>query len=206
MAVAPTIPTDAEQNAFLSGIGHICLQWALLEQSVLYFIAQLEGIPLQKAYVIFAHLDMKPRLNMLILLAQDAKLPHNRFVKPLTELRRELDKDGAKLADRRNMFVHGAHKVGKERGEYVLTMSRWKGDKQSQTVTLGDAAQLALELCVQAQKLNSIVEDYGFWKFGVGQQQNSRQQVAEAKAALRIVRTHQIKRAIKLLLANLKPW
>ena len=104
------------------------------------------------------------------------------------------------------MFVHGAHKFGNQQGEYVLTMSRWKGDKQSQVVTLIDAAQLAQQIALQAQKAESVFDDYGLWKFGIKNQQNGGEQVAQTKAFLRLVRAQQIKRAVKLLLTNLKPW
>jgi hypothetical protein len=204
--MADNIPNlEHEQNAFLAAIGHICLQWALLEQSLLFIIGTIENVPIPKAYKMFAHLDMKPRLNMAILLAQEAKLPHARFIRPLQDIRKALDKDGACLADRRNMFVHGSHQFGQNRGEYILTMSRWKGDKQNQTVTLLDAAQLIHEIILQVQKAQSVFQDYGVWKFGPEYQNDAGEQIAQTKARIRLIRAEQVKRAIKLLLANLRP-
>lgn len=205
MAAKPTLNPSMEQTAFLAAIGHICLYWALLEQTILFVISAIENVPVKKAYVVFAHLDMKARINMAILLAQDAGLPHQRFIRPLMDIRKQLDKDGSKLADRRNMFVHGAHKMGQSDGEYVLTMSRWKGDKREHTVTLVDASQLALELWVQAQKADAIYCDYGVWKFGSDPKEHGDEQIAKAKATLRLIRAYNIKRALKLLFANFKP-
>jgi hypothetical protein len=206
MTKLPTPQSVADQNAFLSAIGHICLQWALLEQSILYIIGAIENLPMQKAYAMVAGMDIQPRLNLAIELAQQAGLPHLRFIKPLQNIRKELQRSGSGLADRRNMFVHGAHKFGENEGEYILKMSRWKGDKQSTTVTLLDAAQLANEIALQAQKAHSIFDDYGLWKFGAQNQTNSSEHIAYTKAVLRLIRREQIKRALKLLFANLKPW
>lgn len=196
-------PTD--QNAFLAAIGHICLQWSRLEHSLLILIGTIENMPAEKAYLAFAGLDMIPRVNMAITLAQENKLPR-RMIGDLKGIRRELQKDGSNLANRRNMFVHGVHKFGDAAGEYVLTMSRWRGDKRDQTVTLIDAGQLAHEIALQAQIADSIFRNYGIWKFGVPDQGNGSQHIARTKAALRLIRAHQVKRAVKLLLSNLKPW
>jgi hypothetical protein len=194
-----------EQNAFLCAVGHICLQWALLEQTILFIIGAIENLPIQKAYKMFASLDIQPRLNMAIQLAEDAQLPYGRFIKPLKDIRAELQKGGAKIADRRNLFVHGVHKFGTQHGEYVLTMTRWKGDRQSQTVTLVDAAQLAHEIALQAQKADRVFCDYGAWKFGVQHQEGPRDKIAKTKAELRLIRREQFKRGISLVLASLKP-
>src|SRR4051794_1451847 len=99
MTEIPTTETLAQQNVFLSAIGHICLQWALLEQSVLFVIGAIEDLPMQKAYVMFAGMDMKPRLNLAIELAMQARLPHARLIKPLMDIRKQLNRDGAGLAD-----------------------------------------------------------------------------------------------------------
>lgn len=195
--------TDDEQNAFLAAIGHICLQWALLEQMILFVIGAVENLAMQKAYKMFAGLDMNPRINMAIHLAQEAGLPHNRFVKPLIDVRKALNSG---LTDRRNMFVHGVHKFGTEQGEYVLTMTRWKGDKQSQTVTLLDAVKLAHEIALQAQKAGGIFDDYGVWKFSMEGDQKGREKIAEIETRLRSIRAKNLKRGFKLILGNLKPW
>lgn len=203
MAEIPTTNAAAEQNAFLCTIGHICLQWALLEQTILFIIGAIENVPIQKAFVMFAGLDMLPRLTMAINLAQEAKLPHLRFIKPLQDIRKEI-REG--LSDRRNLFVHGSHQLTEQQGEYVLVMSRWKGDKQRQTVSLLDGAKLSQDIAVLAQKANAIFCDYGLWKFGTKQDGNADQKIAQIKTSLRFIRAQQIKRAVKLILTNLKPW
>jgi len=57
-------PTDL--NSFLAGIGHICLQWALLEQTLLGIIAAAENMPLEKTYTRFGTTDMMPALEWLL--------------------------------------------------------------------------------------------------------------------------------------------
>ena len=191
-------PTD--QNSFLAGIGHICLQWANIEHLLLGIIAAVDGISLQKAFTRYGGTDMKPRFNLAVALTEEAKWPR-RFTKKLRDIRKEVQD----LSDRRTLFVHGAHEQTEVDGEYALTMARWKGDKRRTIVTVVDAAELATRLSQLAQDTNAVHIGYGNWKFGLKNQTYSDEDVAKGKTISRLVRAHNIKRAVKLLLANLKP-
>lgn len=196
-------PTD--QTSFLASIGHICLQWALLEQTILFIIGAAENLPIEKVYPRYGSLDMLPRLNMAINLTREAKWPV-RLTNPLVEIRKALQRDGDKIAERRNLFVHGVHKPTEVPGEFELTMARWSADKRNQIVTVVDGVELANSIAQLAQKADGIFRGYGVWQFGPEYETDRSEQVAQAKAMARFIRAHNIKRAFKLLLANLKPW
>ncbi len=170
--------------------------------SLLAIIAAAEHIRLEKAYTRYGGQDMLPRLNMAINLTKEAKWPR-RLIKRLEAIRAALQ---GGLADRRNLFVHGVHAAGNAPGEVRLTMVRWKGKKRHQYVTLVDALDLANKLAILAQEIHSIDRDYGVWKFGSHYEEDRGEQIRQTKAATRFIRAHNVKRAIKLLLANLKPW
>lgn len=199
-----TTASIIQQNAFLSGIGHVCLQWALLEQTLLAIIGAAEDLPFDKVYTRFGSLDMQPRLNMAIKLAREDKWPP-RLIKTLVEIRKALQKDGGGLAERRNLFVHGVHKDTGVPGEVSLTMARWVPDKREQIVTMHDAFDLATRLTHLVHKAESVFRGYGVWKFGAKYQADRSEQIAETKATARFIRAKQIKRGFKLILANLKP-
>jgi hypothetical protein len=190
----------------LAAIGNICLQWSLLEQNLLGIISGAEHMPVEKTYTRYGTTDMMPRIRMAIRLTEEAKWPvslRNRLV----AIRRALQKEGGKgLAEYRNLYVHGAHKEVFENGEVELTMVRWPASERSQIVTAEDAVQLGHRLGELAQEAHSIFCDYGTWKFDTKLSEQGRENVAQAKALSRLIRAHQIKRAVKLLFANLKPW
>lgn len=129
-------PTDL--NSFLAGIGHICLQWALLEQMLLGIIAAAENMPLEKTYSRYGRLDMLDRVKMAIKLSVEAKWP-GRFIGRLRAIQRSLQKGGDRLAEKRNMFVHGVHSTTGTPGEYELTMVRWPATNRKTVVTIEDA-------------------------------------------------------------------
>jgi hypothetical protein len=198
-------PTPAEeQNILLAAIGHLCLQWALLEQCLIAIIAAAENQSLEKTYARFGSLDIHKRVNMAITVAREAKWPQ-RLIKPLTEIRSALQKGGGGLADRRNLFVHGVHEPTGVRGEYALTMTRWGPSKRKTVVTALDCGQLALSIIQLVQKAEGVFIGYGVWKFGPEYQTDRSEQIAKTKAAVRTVRSRQRKRAIALLIANIWP-
>jgi hypothetical protein len=171
---------------------------------VLNFIGTIQNIDADEAYLVFAGLDMQPRLGMAAHLCTLRKLPP-RFRKRLDAIRRQLQKSGGGLAELRNLYVHGVHEPGDVEGEFTLMMSRERGDKRRRTVTFLDVMKLANQLELLAQEMNSIFLDYGTWKFGIQHEQNGHKEVAQTKASLRLIRAQQIKRALKLLFSNLKP-
>jgi len=198
----PTTP--AEQNVFLACIGHLCLQWALLEQCLLAIIAAAENQSLEKCYARFGSLDMLKRVNMAITVTREAKWPR-RLTAPLKEIRTALQRGGGGLADQRNLFVHGVHEPTGTPGEYSLTMTRWGREKRKTVVTALDAGQLILAIIQLTQKAEGVFVGYGVWKFGTEYEQDRSEQIAKTKATVRAVRAKNIQRAIKLLWTNLKP-
>jgi hypothetical protein len=125
-------------------------------------------------------------------------------IKRLQRILLDLQREGGGLAERRNLFVHGVHAAGENLGETTLTMVRWPGDIRHQTVTALDAAKLANQLSLLSKEVEGIFSDYGVWKFGIEDKANGNQQIAQTKAAVRFIRAQNIKRALKLLWANLK--
>lgn len=160
---------------------------------------------LEEAFNEYGEQNMLPRLNTAIKLARKADWPSH-FVQRLERIRLELQREGGGLAERRNLFVHGIQAQGPNDGETELTMVRWKGDMRRQVVTLLDAAELSHRLSLLAQEAQSIFDDYGVWKFGIENQARSNQKIAQTRAVSRLIRAENIKRGMKLLFANLKPW
>ena len=187
-------------NVFLAGVGHICLQWALIEQALLAIIAAAENIQLEKTYTRYGGTDMKARLGMAIKLAEEAK-----WSPPLLARLRRLRKEVQKHIEERNLFVHGAHKGEVAPGEYELTMAGWAANDRSHVRTSDDAAALVTFLAQLADEADSIFGDYGVWKFGPKGQPNRPDKIVDAKAMSRLIRRRNIKRALKLLWANIRP-
>lgn len=187
-------------HMFLAGIGHICLQWALIEQTLLAIIAAAESISLDKTYTRYGGTDMKARLNMAIRLAEEAKWPP-----PLLGRLRSLRKGVQKHIEERNLFVHGAHKGQVAPGEFELTMARWTANDRSHIRTCDDAARLVFTLAEFVEQADSIFGNYAVWKFGSQGQTNRSDKITNAKSSSRLIRRRNIKRALKLLWANLKP-
>lgn len=200
------VSPPTELAAFLASIGSVCLQWALLEQTLLLLIATAENMPLEKAYTRYGTTDMMPRVRMAIRLTEEANWPQP-LQRRIKAIRTALQKEGGKgLAERRNLFVHGAHKHYYDNGEVELTMVRWARNDRAQVVTIADSAQLANRLSQLAEEAFAIFSAYCVGKDGTGDVVNRDQYIAEAKAQARLIRAYNIKRALKLLWANLKPW
>ncbi len=163
----------------MAGIGGVCVQWALLEHLVLGMIAANEGMPSDRAYLIFGSLDMKPRLNMAILLARDAKIP-NDIVKRIEDVRKALREE--KLTDRRNQAIHGVHKASGQPDSIDLTMPRWSGSRRTQTVTVMDLFSLSTRLAELGNEIWLIGEDVQAWKMRVlnNRLEHSKRQLAIA--------------------------
>lgn len=186
-------------DALLLAIGHICLQWALIEQTLLGIIAAAENILLEKTYTRYGGTDMLPRLNLAIRLVEEAK-----WAPPLVQRLRSIRKAVQKDIEKRNLFVHGVHKGEVAPGQFELTMARWAANDRTHVVTPDDAIALALRLSRLAQEVDSIFKDYGTRKFGIKDHADRGYEVTDNKAASRLIRRRNIKRALKLLWANLK--
>ena len=162
MAVSLTPGVD-DQVAIMAGIGHVCVQWSLLENNILAVLCAIENLAIAEASIVFGSLDMKPRLNMAVNLAAHHKIDRTLQTR-LRNLRTAMDK--AKLAERRNRLVHGVHKASPEPKTFTLYMPRLKGDAQHEDVSVMDAYELGIAIKAAGDEAWSIFEDYGTWKFG----------------------------------------
>ena len=125
-------PGVSEEAAIMACIGHVCVQWALLENNIIAVLCACQNIPTDEAAILFGSLDMKPRLNMAINLARYHKWPRN-LVTNLENLRKAIDK--AKLIDRRNMIVHGVHRQHEAEQTVTLYTPRRSGSAQYENWT-----------------------------------------------------------------------
>ena len=123
----------------MAGIGGVCVQWAFLEHLVLGMITTNEGMNLDRVYLMFGSLNMKPRLDMAINLARAAKTPVP-LIQRIEAVRKALRDE--RLADRRNQAVHGVNKAAAQPDSIQLTMPRWSEPRRTETVTVLDLYQL----------------------------------------------------------------
>lgn len=193
---SPQLVVVSEEAKFFATIGHICLQWALLEHTVLALIAAAENMPMSKVHIIFGGLDMQPRVNMAITLAREAGWPQ-RLVKRIEAIRKALQRGGEDLAARRNQAVHGVHKASELPEHVSLTMVRWRGPKETQDVSLSELHQLGVRLHELSEEAWSIFEAYGVWKFKTGSPENPAQKLRESDPGVWLILKQHVKSAIK---------
>lgn len=198
----PSRPLD-DQNTFLALIGHVCLQWALLEQGMLAIIAAAESAPLDKIYLTFAGQDMLPRIRTALNLARYHKWPQH-LTKRIEAIRAELQGKSGRhgLMEKRNLVVHGVHSASLQPESVKLTSPRDQGPKRHQDVSIAEMVDLARALGALAKEAGSIFDDYGVWKFGPSGQKNSNQQRTQAESGIWLKTAENLKGAIKRLLAN----
>src|SRR5690606_14293151 len=115
-------------------IGHICLQWARLEMALLGVIYALEDCPIEKGELIYGGMDMLPRANMAIKLADYHKAP-----KPQRDTLRSIRKAlQDRLQDERNRAVHGVQKPAEDPNRVAFTMVRFRGEKRTKELSPED--------------------------------------------------------------------
>lgn len=153
-------PQLAAQIVFLSTIGHVCLQWSLLELTLLALLSDMEGIDLEKGEIIFGGLDIKPRINMAITLGTRHKLPPP-MLKELRAVRKVIQDE---LMDRRNQAVHGAHGESELLGTYNLRMSRWPAPKKLQPVSYENMIALTEEINAVQRRVYAVLTDMVEWQ------------------------------------------
>ncbi len=133
---------------------------------ILGLMDAIDGIPTAKGEMIYGSLDILPRINMAVRLAEYHRLS-GPLVKRIIDVRKALQGKGTYdgLAARRNQIVHGAHR-DLENGATTLTMVRWRGEKRDKTFTALEIHELAVELLNLGDEVWAIGEDFGKWKFG----------------------------------------
>jgi hypothetical protein len=156
-------PKLRASTAFLAGIGHVCLQWALLELTLLALLCAIEEMPTEEGDLVFGGLDMQARVNTAISLARHHKLPRLLIVE-LEAVRRSLQK--GRILERRNQAVHGAHAETEEFGTFQLRMSRWPVPKKLQRVSVEDMLKLTEEVHELQRRTVKVMDQFGDWKFG----------------------------------------
>lgn len=137
----------------MAGIGHVCLQWALLEHLLLGCIAAVEGMPLEKTYIMFGGTDMIARCGIAINLARQAKLPGT-YPARLDAIRKEL-RGG--LQDRRNQAVHGVHASSDIPDSMRLTIAKWPEPRRHQDVSVMDLYELGKRLSELGKEADEIL-------------------------------------------------
>lgn len=191
---------------YLAGVGYVCQQFALVELHLLSLIAAAEKLSLEQVHTRYGTTDMMPRLRMTRRLIEEGKWPP-RLQHRFKAVMNALQKEGSKgLVERRNLFIHGAVKPGPDKGTVTLLMPRWPRGDREQVVGPLDAVQLGNRLGELATELNAIFREYGRWKYAVEFEDYSHEQIGKAETRSRLIRAQQIKRGLKLVWANLKPF
>lgn len=96
-------PGEDDQAAIMVCIGYICVQWALLETTILHIAGYIEQMVPDEAYIVFGGLDIRPRLGMAINLSRFHGYPTS-LTNQLSNLRKEMT--ASDIANRRNTAVH----------------------------------------------------------------------------------------------------
>lgn len=159
--ITKLIPGKDDKVAIMACVGHVCIQWSLLENNILRFLAVLEGVKFDHAAIMFGGMDMKPRLGTAINLAQFHKI-HHPLQRRLVNLRKRMEKDN--LQDRRNLVVHGVHEGSERPHSFKLYMPRLKGDQKNAEISVSDVILLGLEIKAAGDEISSIMLDYVDWK------------------------------------------
>lgn len=175
------VPGEDDQSAVMATIGHVCIQWALLENNLLAILASAQNITIDEAAILFGGLDMKPRLNMAILLASHHKW-HPRLQKRLDALRKAIDK--MNLVNDRNMMIHGVHSTSPLPQHFNFYTPRRKGSAQHETWTILKAHRLGTDIASAANEAYSIFMDYGVWKFGEHRPENHSSQLVATQTTI----------------------
>lgn len=155
-------PQVRATTAFLAGIGHVCLQWSLLELTVLSILYALKDVDHVEGDLLFGHLDLVPRLDMAIALLDHQRAP-GQLVSRLKVIKEQLGRKG-KIKERRNQAVHGAHADTDVLGTYNLLMSRWRGPKKVSAVSLEDLIKLTEDIHALRLQAYGVFEALWEWK------------------------------------------
>jgi hypothetical protein len=146
----------------MGGIGHVCLQWALLETTLMAVLNLFVKLVPEEGAVVFGGLDMLGRLNMAINLADHHKAPFP-IGQELRNIRKALQNG---ILDARNQAIHGAHADADEPDSVNLTMFRWPKPKRMQTKSFEDFAKLAIDIENLQRRAFGVFQHIGAWKGG----------------------------------------
>lgn len=146
----------------MATIGGVCVQWALLELTLAHIIWAFLNMDEDTGAIVTGGLDMLPRVNMAINLAEHkrAPLPARKSLRSIRKAVQDTQ------LDRRNQAVHGAHRIADEGDGTILKMLRWPKEKRHQKVTGIDLYNLSVEIHRQVELADRIYEDIGVWLYG----------------------------------------
>lgn len=148
------------QQQILASIGHICVQWALLETLVANIIWAELVMDHETGAIVTGGLDIFPRVNMAIRLAHHKKVPRP-AIHHLDNIRKALQSG---LGDRRNQAIHGVHAEASDPGATALTMLRWPEPKRTQEVSIEDLYQTSQEIIALQNLASEALEIIWQWQ------------------------------------------
>lgn len=150
------------QIPLLAAIGHVCLQWSLLEMTILATLNLLNEIEPDEGFILFGGLDILPRYGLAINLLDHQNAPQD-IPQELRDIRKLIQERNG-VRDRRNQAVHGAHADAKEIDAVQLTMVRWSGARRTQTVTLEQLIKLTEDIHALQRRTYGVFQRVGEWK------------------------------------------
>jgi hypothetical protein len=150
---------DKSLQRLMASLGHISIQWALLEAILAHAIWALLILDYETGAIVTGGTDMLPRVNMAILLARHKKAPQS-AIRKLESVRSALQND---LLDRRNQAIHGIHADAADADKVKLVMLRWKHPKREQERSIADLDQISQDIRA-CQKDAEIALDI-IWKW-----------------------------------------
>lgn len=199
--MASNIPQLNTNQKVTAAIGHICLQWSLLETAILAVISAIEALPTNKVFLLFGGLDMKPRLRIALNLARQPGIP-SVFAKRLKAVQKALD-DG--LDEERHQAVHGVHFYPSDVPDKVrITMTRWHEPKRTQDKSAHDLFLTGAKISDLAMEVFSIFDDFGEWKFGKRDPSDDNSQLTQAETSSRLKLTQHVKNRLHHLWRRLR--
>lgn len=160
-------PTDDTENQFsqiplLAAIGHVCLQWSILEMTILAVLNVIEELEPEEGFILFGGQDILPRFSLAIRLLDHLNAPQE-IPEELRAIRELLQKRNG-IKDRRNQAVHGAHADADQLDAVQLTMVRWAGARRTQTVTLEQLIDLTEEIHSAQRRTYGVFQKIGQWQ------------------------------------------
>lgn len=139
----------------MATIGALCLQQSLLEYNLARIIWELLDFDPDTGAIVTGGLDLRPRLNMAILLARHKKAPRQ-VCNALVKLRDELRE--TELLERRNRAVHGVHVLIDEGRSTRTRMLRVAKPNRDQILTTEQLVSDIQAMCALAFVAKDIVE------------------------------------------------
>jgi len=142
----------------MAGIGYVCLQYARLEIVLAGMIWALLDLDEHRGAIATGGMDLKARFGVALSLLEEM----GAHGKMQTRLRKvQSDFRAAKMDERRNQAVHGAHKF--ENNAYTFTMLRYPKAQREQEVTPEQLRDLGDELCALGNQVYELLGNIEGW-------------------------------------------